>query len=168
MSLCGRASVTSYLKLVAREDYGWALLGFLGITVAGMAIVKGSFWFCMGLVMAAGANSFVQQYPFAASDYVQDTIKSQAISRVLIGGIAAGIIGPQLVTYNKDLLYPIPFAGAFLMVPDFLLSFLVMILLPLKFLRHERLIEKKEEQGKSLSKIKPLLPPCYVGPVATL
>ena len=57
-----------------------ALLGFLGITVAGMAIVKGSFWFCMGLVMAADANSFVQQYRFAASDYVQDTIKSQAFS----------------------------------------------------------------------------------------
>ena len=52
----------------------------------------------MGLVMAAGANSFVQQYRFTASDYVQDTIKSQAISQVLIGGIAAGIIGPQLVT----------------------------------------------------------------------
>ena len=76
-----------------------ALLGFLGITVAGMAIVKGSFfWFCMGLVMAAGANSFVQQYRFTASDYVQDTIKSQAISQVLIGGIAAGNIGAQLVT----------------------------------------------------------------------
>ena len=64
-----------------------ALLGFLGITVAGMAIVRGSFfWFCIGLVMAGGANSFAQQYRFAASDYVQDTIKLQAISRLLIRG----------------------------------------------------------------------------------
>ena len=45
--------------------------------------------------MAADANSFVQQYRFAASDYVQDTIKSQAFSRVLIGGIAAGIMAPS-------------------------------------------------------------------------
>ncbi len=81
--------------------------------------------------MAAGANSFVQQYRFAASDYVQDTIKSEAFSRVLIGGIAAGIIGPQLVTYNKDFLYPIPFAGAFLGGSALLvIGFLVLILLP--------------------------------------
>ena len=85
----------------------------------------------MGLVMAAGANSFVQQYRFAASNYVQDTIKSQAISRVLIGGIAAGNIDAQLVTYNKDLLYPIPFANAFLSGSALLvIGFLVLILLP--------------------------------------
>ena len=123
-----------------------ALLGFLGITVAGMAIVKGSFWFCMGLVMAAGANSFVQQYRFAASDYVQDTIKSQAISQVLIGGIAAGIIGPQLVTYNKDLLYPIPFAGAFLSGSALLvIGFLVLILLPPQIPETRKTHRKEEE-----------------------
>ena len=81
--------------------------------------------------MAAGANSFVQQYRFTASDYVQDTIKSQAISQVLIGGIAAGIIGPQLVTYNKDLLYPNPFSGACLSGSALsVIGFLVLMLLP--------------------------------------
>ena len=129
------ASPASLLMFKIGRQRGFmtgALLGFLGITVAGMAIVKGSFlWFCIGLAMAGGANSFVQQYRFAASDYVQDTIKSQAISRVLIGGIAAGIIGPQLVMHNKDLLYPIPFAGAFLSGSALLvIGFLVLILLP--------------------------------------
>lgn len=129
------AGPASLLMLKIGRQRGFmagALLGFLGVTVAGIAIVKSSFfWFCIGLVMAGSANSFVQQYRFAASDYVQDRIKSQAISRVLIGGIAAGIIGPQLVMHHKDLLYPIPFAGAFLSGAGlFVIGFLVLMLLP--------------------------------------
>ena len=130
--MAGPASLLMFKIGRQRGFMAGALLGFLGITVAGMAIVIGSFlWFCIGLVMAGGANSFVQQYRFAASDYVQDTIKSQAISRVLIGGIAAGVIGPQIVMHNKDLLYPVPYAGAFLSGAGlFIIGFLVMILLP--------------------------------------
>ena len=108
--VAGPASLLMFKIGRQRGFMAGALLGFLGITVAGMAIVKDSFlWFCIGLVMAGGANSFVQQYRFAASDYVQDTIKSQAISRVLIGGIAAGVIGPQIVMHNKDLFVSSPF-----------------------------------------------------------
>ena len=74
-----------------------------------MAILQHSFlWFCVGLALTGGANSFVQQYRFAASDSVDNALKAQAISRVLIGGIAAAIVGPQIVLHNKDLLYPIP------------------------------------------------------------
>ena len=130
--MAGPASLLMF-KIGRRGGFmAGALLGFLGITVAGSAILKGSFfWFCIGLMMAGGANSFVQQYRFAASDYVQDAIKSQAISRVLIGGIAAGIIGPQLVMHHKDLFYPIPFAGAFLSGAGlFVIGFLVLMLLP--------------------------------------
>ena len=32
----------------------------------------------------------------------------------MVGGIAAAIIGPQTVIFTRDLLRPIPFAGAFL------------------------------------------------------
>ena len=90
-----------------------ALLGILGITVAGMAIAKGSFLVLHGLVMAADANSFVQQYRFAASDYVQDTIKSQAFSRVLsvVSRLASW---PPAGHVQQRSLYPILFAGAFL------------------------------------------------------
>lgn len=85
----------------------------------------------MGLTLTGCANSFVQQYRFAASDFVDDTLKSQAISRVLVGGIASAIIGPQIVLHNKDLLYPTPFAGAFLSgVCLFIVGLLVMTLLP--------------------------------------
>ena len=109
-----------------------AMLGVVGVSIAGIAILQHSFlWFCVGLALAGGANSFVQQYRFAASDFVDDALKAQAISRVLIGGIAAAIVGPQIVLHNKDLLYPIPFAGAFLSGAGlFCIGLLIMTLLP--------------------------------------
>ena len=109
-----------------------AMLGIVGVSIAGIAILQHSFlWFCVGLALTGGANSFVQQYRFAASDFVDDTLKAQAISRVLIGGIAAAIVGPQIVLHNKDLLYPIPFAGAFLSGAGlFCIGLLIMTLLP--------------------------------------
>ena len=109
-----------------------AMLGIVGVSIAGIAILQHSFlWFCVGLVLTGGANSFVQQYRFAASDFVDDALKAQAISRVLIGGIAAAIVGPQIVLHNKDLLYPVPFAGAFLSGAGlFCIGLLIMTLLP--------------------------------------
>ena len=108
------------------------MLGLVGVSVASMAILQHSFlWFCVGLALTGGANSFVQQYRFAASDSVDNALKAQAISRVLIGGIAAAIVGPQIVLHNKDLLYPIPFAGAFLSDAGlFCIGLLIMTLLP--------------------------------------
>jgi MFS family permease len=109
-----------------------AMLGIVGVSIAGIAILQHSFlWFCVGLALTGGANSFVQQYRFAASDFVDDALKAQAISRVLIGGIAAAIVGPQIVLHNKDLLYPIPFAGAFLSGAGlFCIGLLIMTRLP--------------------------------------
>jgi MFS family permease len=109
-----------------------AMLGVVGVSIAGIAILQHSFlWFCVGLALTGGANSFVQQYRFAASDFVDDALKAQAISRVLIGGIAAAIVGPQIVLHNKDLLYPIPFAGAFLSGAGlFCIGLLIMTRLP--------------------------------------
>ena len=109
-----------------------AILGFFGVSIASAAILSHSFiWFCVGLILTGGANSFVQQYRFAASDFVDDTLKSQAISRVLIGGIASAVIGPQIVLHNKDLLHPTPFAGAFLSGAGlFIIGLLFMTLLP--------------------------------------
>ncbi|MFS9599483.1 MFS transporter, partial [Klebsiella variicola] len=39
--------------------------------------------------------------------------KARAISFVLAGGIVTAILGPQVVIFTKDLLAPVPFAGAF-------------------------------------------------------
>ena len=93
--MAGPASLFMYRIGRQRGFMAGSLLGFAGIILAGVAIIEHSFiGLCIGLLLAGGANSFVQQYRFAASDYVDAPLKSQAISRVLIGGIAAAVIGP--------------------------------------------------------------------------
>ena len=138
------AGPASWLMFKVGRQRGFmagAILGFFGVSIASTAILSHSFiWFCAGLILTGGANSFVQQYRFAASDFVDDTLKSQAISRVLMGGIASAVIGPQIVLHNKDLLYPTPFAGAFLSGAGlFIIGLLVMTLLPKQIPQKQKL-----------------------------
>jgi MFS family permease len=64
--------------------------------------------FCGGFY-AAGHMA----YRFAAADTASDAFRPKAISWVLVGGIAAGIVGPQLVIFTKDLWPPYLFAATF-------------------------------------------------------
>ena len=92
-----------------------ALIGATAMLVAVQAIRMQSFWlFAFALMMAGSSNAFVQQYRFAAADRGMPEYKPKAISIVLIGGIAAAIVGPQMILNFKDFLEPVPFAGAFL------------------------------------------------------
>lgn len=91
-----------------------ALLGGVSGLIAAMAILRSDFvLFCVGTAMAGFYGACVQSYRFAAADAVAPAIKSVAISRVMIGGLAAAIIGPQLVIWTRDALPAAPFAGSF-------------------------------------------------------
>lgn len=129
------AAPASHLMFKVGRKRGFmagAALGFLAIAAAAVALTLNTFTlFVVALLAAGAANSFVQQYRFAASDYVDAPLKARAISRVLIGGIAAAVIGPQIILHFKDLLYPTPFAGAFAVGSLlFLLAIWVMRALP--------------------------------------
>ncbi len=105
-----------------------AVIGMLSMLLAVLAISMQSFWlFVIALMIAGSSNSFVQQYRFAAADRGTKEFKAKAISYVLIGGIAAAIIGPQMILHFRDYLAPIPFAGAFLWgIGLFAISLIVM------------------------------------------
>jgi MFS family permease len=78
-------------------------------------VLKGSFLifcagaFCSGLYAAAH-----QGYRFAAADTASDAFKPKAISWVLLGGVFAGVVGPQLVIFTKDLWPPYLFAASYI------------------------------------------------------
>jgi MFS family permease len=92
-----------------------AVIGIAGMLLAAYAIVRHDFWFfAAALVVTGSAAGFTQQYRFAAADRGTPDFKPKAISWVLAGGVAAAIIGPQVVLATRDLLAPVPFAGAFL------------------------------------------------------
>lgn len=92
-----------------------ALLCVLAACLSTMAIVQSSFWlFCAGTVLAGFYGACVQNYRFAASDLVETEHKPNAISLIMIGGLAAAIIGPQVVIWSRDAWEQAPFAGSFI------------------------------------------------------
>ena len=82
--------------------------------IATLGILRGDFaWFCFGIAIAGFYGANVQSYRFAASDAVPAPAKARAISRIMLGGLAAGVIGPQMVVWTRDAWPATPFAGSF-------------------------------------------------------
>jgi len=91
-----------------------AVMGVLSGLVAAFGIVRGSFeTFCVGTAMAGFYAACVQSYRFAAADAVVAPQRAKAISRVMLGGLVAAVIGPQVVIWTRDALPTAPFAGSF-------------------------------------------------------
>jgi predicted MFS family arabinose efflux permease len=71
--------------------------------------------FCLAtLIMGAGA-AFVQQYRFAAAESVGPQHTGRAVSFVLVGGIIAGVLGPEIGRRGR-LWFGSEFSGAFVVV----------------------------------------------------
>ncbi|TDQ39019.1 MFS transporter [Thiopseudomonas denitrificans] len=91
-----------------------ALLAVAAGLVSAYGIAQHSFTlFCIGTTLAGFYAANVQNYRFAASDSVPPAQRPMAISRIMIGGLAAAIIGPQVVIWTRDAWAGLPFAGSF-------------------------------------------------------
>lgn len=92
-----------------------ALLGSVSGLIAALGVLWGSFeTFCVGTAMAGFYGACVQSYRFAASDAVPPPQRATVISRIMIGGLIAAVIGPQVVIWTRDAWPMAPFAGSFL------------------------------------------------------
>lgn len=92
-------------------------MGFVGTSIAAVGVFTASFVvLCAGTFVVGLYNAFAQYMRFAAADvadaYAPD-LKERAISWVLAGGMAGGIIGPQVSKMTRDAL-PTAFAGTYL------------------------------------------------------
>lgn len=92
--------------------------GAIGAAFATVALLQGSFQLLLigsafvGVYMAAHG-----QYRFAAADTASASYRPKAISYVMAGGLAAAVIGPQIIVpFFRDALAPAPFAGAYAVV----------------------------------------------------
>jgi MFS family permease len=91
-----------------------AILGVISGVVAAQGIAQSNFiTFCIGTALAGFYAACVQSYRFAATDLVPGDEQAKAISRVMIGGLIAAIIGPQVVIWTRDAMPATPFAGSF-------------------------------------------------------
>lgn len=106
-----------------------ALFCVLGMLLAAYAVTIGSMvLLCAAIFLAGFYNAFGQYFRFAAADAAAQYapgFKEKAISLVLAGGIAGGIIGPEMSKITRELTVA-PFAGTYLALAGFaLLSLLV-------------------------------------------
>jgi MFS family permease len=89
--------------------------GVLTGLLACYAVVTGSFaLFCLASFFGGLYQAAAQSYRFAAADSASDAFRPKAIAWVMAGGVFAGVLGPQLVTYTMDLWQPYLFAVSYL------------------------------------------------------
>ena len=89
--------------------------GVLTGLLAALAVVVGSFWlFCLATFFGGAYAAVVLSFRFAAADGVAPALRPRALSFVMGGGVAAGVIGPQLVTYTMNAWPPYLFAATFI------------------------------------------------------
>ena len=119
-----------FLKRVGRKR-GFMLATVLGVTggiVGALGLLNGQFWVFAAAGLFIGAfNAFGNYYRFTAADSVAVELKARAISYVMVGGVIAAFVGPNMANWTKDLLPEMPFAGSYLsIVGVYLLSLLVL------------------------------------------
>jgi MFS family permease len=79
------------------------------------AVILGSFWlFCAATFFGGAYQAVVLSFRFAVADGVRPELRPRAMSAVMAGGVFAGVLGPQLVTYTMNLWQPYLFAATFL------------------------------------------------------
>ncbi|MEQ9122916.1 MAG: MFS transporter [Alphaproteobacteria bacterium] len=102
--------------------------GVAGATLAGMAMLQGSFLLlCVGVCIVGWFNGFAIFYRFAAADTASAEFRPRAISWVMTGGLFAAFLGPELANYTKDMLAPAVFAGSyFSLIGVYILSFILL------------------------------------------
>jgi len=92
-----------------------AAFGIFGALICAYAAFIHNFWLlCAGALVLGIYNATGQYYRFAAADTASADFKSKAISLVLAGGIAGGILGPETSKLTKDLFAQAVFTGSYL------------------------------------------------------
>ena len=88
--------------------------GVLAGLLAALAVVLGSFpLFCLATLCGGAYAAVVLSFRFAAADCAPPERRPRALSAVMAGGVFAGVLGPQIVTYTMDLWQPYLFAASY-------------------------------------------------------
>src|SRR6185503_19504441 len=91
------------------------MAGMTAGLISALAVLLGSFWLFSAAMFLGGAYAAaVLSFRFAAADVVPPEQRARALSVVMIGGVFAGVLGPQIVTHTMKLLPPYLFLASYL------------------------------------------------------
>ena len=100
-----------------------------GALLSAYSIAAQSFWgLCGGIFLLGVGLAFVQQYRFAAMESVTPDKMANAAARVLLGGLVAAYVGPEITLGSKDL-FATPYVGGFVILAGVYLVCSALILL---------------------------------------
>ena len=123
------------MKFIGRR-YGFLIgtgIGTFGAASASLAIIYSSFpFFCLSIFCLGVLNGFAQLYRFTAVEVSSIEFRTKAVSYVMLGGIAAGFIGPAVAAEGKDYFENAQFAGSYLSI-IFLYFLIAIILMIIRF-----------------------------------
>lgn len=77
--------------------------GLLAVVAVYLGGVSGFWLFCLSTFFGGAYAAVVLSFRFAAADAVEPARKAGALSLVMAGGVAAGVVGPQLVNWTMHL-----------------------------------------------------------------
>lgn len=118
------AAVASIPAAMLMKKIGRRLGFVLAATCAGVSafgaayfVAIGNFYlFCLAMTFFGTMLAFGQQFRFAATECVEPAQASKAVSMVLVGGIFAGLLGPEIGKRTKDLLDFGEYTGSFVVI----------------------------------------------------
>ena len=117
--------------------------------------------FSLALIIAGSCLAVIQQFRFCAMESVDSSRHSKAVALVLLGGILAAIIGPQLAVLAKDSTAT-AFEGSF-----WLAAILPLLCIVVLSRLHFPNIEHSEQQDKTNTNIRDFLRrPTFVAAIA--
>jgi MFS family permease len=98
-----------WMKRVGRRNgfMTGTAFGAAGAALAAFAVARSDFvLFCAAMPIMGAYNAFGQYYRFAAADAASAEFRPKAISYVLAGGLAGGIIGPEVSRHTRQFAQP--------------------------------------------------------------
>lgn len=125
--------VTMLMKKIGRRTSFIAILSYSVLVAIGAlyAIIAESFiGFCTATFLFGATSACAMQFRFAAMESVTEDLVPKAASNVLLGGIIAAILGPEVALMGKDL-FSVEYSGSFLLLAG-LFSICLLVLLPFK------------------------------------
>jgi MFS family permease len=108
-----------------------AVVAAMSALLGAAAIWQSHFWlYCFACLSLGLSYAFVQHYRFAAAESVAIEVAPQAISAILISGIAGAFLGPNVVNYAQNWIPQYTFVGSYLalavlvLIPGFILMWM--------------------------------------------
>ena len=115
---CAAVPVAILMRRIGRRAgfMTGAAISAAGALLAAWAAGVSSFAaFCAATFIMGSGGAFVQQYRFAAAESVDPRHTGRAVSFVLVGGIVAGALGPEIARRGR-MWFGTEFSGGFVLV----------------------------------------------------